>query len=233
MENNIQLLILTAASLAFIHTVLGPDHYLPFVVISRARNWPLAKTVRVTLLCGTGHVLSSFIIGMIGVALGFGLNRVAAVEAFRGDLAAWLIILFGAGYMTWGIYRARTGIPHAHSHLHNGGKVHGHIHSHSGKHDHIHNKTLTPFLLVVIFVLGPCESLVPLLMYPAANQNIWGIIQVALVFSLITVLTMLAIVILLTFWFKKLPFGRLEKHMHTIAGATIMVSGLAIVFLGL
>jgi nickel/cobalt transporter (NicO) family protein len=40
----------TAASLGLVHTVIGPDHYLPFIVIGRARRWTLRKTLLVSSL---------------------------------------------------------------------------------------------------------------------------------------------------------------------------------------
>jgi len=63
-------LYLTAASIGFFHTLLGPDHYLPFIVISKARKWSLLKTNLVTLVCGIGHVASSVVIGFIGILFG-------------------------------------------------------------------------------------------------------------------------------------------------------------------
>ncbi len=68
--NEAQILLLTAASIAFLHTILGPDHYLPFVALGKARKWSLAKTLRITLYCGLGHVLSSVVIGGVGIVLG-------------------------------------------------------------------------------------------------------------------------------------------------------------------
>jgi hypothetical protein len=44
----------------------------------------LAKTTWVTVLCGLGHVGSSVLLGMVGIALGIGLTRVEATEGFRG-----------------------------------------------------------------------------------------------------------------------------------------------------
>jgi hypothetical protein len=32
-------LLVTALSVGFMHTLLGPDHYVPFIVIGRARRW--------------------------------------------------------------------------------------------------------------------------------------------------------------------------------------------------
>jgi len=55
-----------AFSIGLLHTLFGPDHYLPFIAMSRARRWNLRKTLIVTLLCGVGHVLSSVLLGFLG-----------------------------------------------------------------------------------------------------------------------------------------------------------------------
>ena len=57
----------------------------------------MKKTSLVTILCGFGHVLSSIVIGMIGIALGIAVSRLEIVEGFRGNLAAWALIAFGLG----------------------------------------------------------------------------------------------------------------------------------------
>ena len=73
------ILIATAASIGFFHTILGPDHYLPFIVMSRSGKWSVKKTMLVTLLCGLGHVLSSILLGVAGIALGVAVFRLEAV----------------------------------------------------------------------------------------------------------------------------------------------------------
>ena len=135
--------------------------------------------------------------------------------------------------MAWGIYRAIKNKPHKHRHLHKDGTIHEHDHTHAKEHDHVHKTNITPWILFTIFVLGPCEPLIPILMYPAAEMSTWGIIAVSSIFALITIGTMLAIVLLASFGINFLPFGKLEKYTHAIAGATIFLSGMAIVFLGL
>ena len=45
MESDLGILALTAATIGFVHTITGPDHYLPFIVIGRARRWSLARTL--------------------------------------------------------------------------------------------------------------------------------------------------------------------------------------------
>ena len=233
MTDNLTALTITAASLAFIHTVLGPDHYLPFIVMSRARKWTIYKTSWVTLLSGFGHVISSILLGTIGIGVGIALNKLEFMESVRGDLAAWLIVLFGLGYMSWGIYRAVKNKPHKHIHYHGNGTSHVHEHTHLEEHDHTHKNNITPWILFTIFFLGPCEPLIPLLMYPAAKNSSWGVAQVSIVFGLVTILTMLVLVLMASYGLKFVRLGKMERFTHAIAGATILLSGIAILFLGL
>jgi len=233
MTDNLTALTITAASLAFVHTVLGPDHYLPFIVMSRARKWTIYKTSWVTLLGGFGHVISSILLGTIGIGVGIALNKLEFMESVRGDLAAWLFVLFGLVYMAWGIYRAVKNRPHKHIHHHGNGTMHVHEHSHHEEHDHTHKNNITPWILFTIFFLGPCEPLIPILMYPAAQDSSWGVAQVSIVFGLITMLTMLVLVLLASYGLKYVRLGKMERYTHAIAGATILLSGIAILFLGL
>jgi len=232
MASDLNLLLVTAASVGFIHTVAGPDHYLPFVVMSKARNWSLAKTSLITFLCGIGHVGSSILLGGLGIALGVMLSKIEGIEDHRSNLAAWAFVLFGLGYMIWGIYRARKNRPHKHIHYHDRKMVHEHEHVHETNHDHLHPKekiiNLTPWVLIIIFVLGPCEVLIPMLMYPAAEHGTMGIVLVSSVFAIATISTMMVIVLLLTSGFNKIPLGKLERYTHAIAGAVILLSGIAI-----
>jgi len=227
----------TAATLGFVHTVLGPDHYLPFIVISRARKWPLYKTLLISFFCGLGHVLSSVALGLIGIALGVVVSRLEGVESFRGGAAAWLLIGFGFAYFVWGMHRAIRNRPHKHIHVHADGEEHEHLHAHEAEHSHVHDEkkraSLTPWILFIIFVFGPCEPLIPLVMYPAMKQNISGLILVTVAFGLTTILTMLTI-IAVSFWgISFIRFGRLERYVHALAGAMILISGLSVQFLGL
>ena len=232
MVSDLNILLVTAASVGFIHTVAGPDHYLPFVVMAKARKWSLAKTSLITFLCGIGHVGSSILLGGLGIALGVVLSKVEGIESYRGNLAAWAFVLFGLGYMIWGIYRASKNKPHKHIHYHTKASAHEHEHVHENDHDHLHKPekiiNLTPWVLIIIFVLGPCEVLIPMLIYPAAEHGTMGIVLVSVVFAIATISTMMVIVLLLTTGFNKIPFGKLERYTHVIAGAVILLSGIAI-----
>ncbi|MFQ5687396.1 MAG: hypothetical protein ACE5GV_12135 [Candidatus Scalindua sp.] len=237
--NELTVITITAASIGMFHTLLGPDHYLPFIVMSRARKWSLVKTTCITVLCGIGHVLSSVVLGIIGIALGISLNRLGAIESFRGGLAAWLLIAFGLGYFVWGVFRSQRNRSHVHWHAHGDVSmpIHKHTHKHNKEQLHLHKgekaKNLTPWILFTIFVFGPCEPLIPLLIYTAARSSTFGLVLVTGVFGVVTIVTMLSIVILLSLGVNLLPMGQLERYTHALAGATICLCGIAIRFLGL
>jgi nickel/cobalt transporter (NicO) family protein len=261
MNSDLSILIPLAASVGFVHTLFGPDHYVPFIVMAKARGWSWIKTSLITIGCGIGHVGSSIAIGALGIAFGIGVNRLEDMEAVRGNWAAWSMLLFGLGYFGWGIWKGYRNKPHNHIHLHDGGQVHIHSHDHEHavtrvlvqqpvqgpvnpgklhferKHEHNHDKketvNLTPWILFLIFVLGPCEPLIPVFIYPAAQHSISGVIWVSVIFSLVTILTMLSMVFLGLFGIKQLPFARFDRWMHAIAGAIIALSGAGIIFLGL
>jgi nickel/cobalt exporter len=247
-EREIWMLAGTAATLGLVHTVIGPDHYLPFIVIGRARNWTLRKTLGVAFLAGLGHILSSVVLGFVGIALGIAVSRLEGVESTRGEIAAWLLIGFGFAYFLWGMRRAWRGKAHTHAHLHDRlhddapahGHAHGHEHPHThelAEHAHPHGEgrktNITPWILFTIFVFGPCEPLIPLIMYPAARHSTTGVVLVAAAFGLTTIAAMLAIIAAASFGASFVKLGKLERYAHALAGLMIFVSGLAVQFLGL
>lgn len=236
MNESIALLSVTAISIGFLHTLLGPDHYLPFIVLSQAKKWSLKKTMFITFLCGIGHVMSSVILGLIGIVIGISVKKLVSVESFRGNIAAWLFISFGLVYMIISIRNLMKKKKHSHSHFHIDGEKHVHEHDHHNEHTHIHQDEVvntTPWILFLIFVFGPCEPLIPILMYPAAENNITGAIIVSVLFSIVTIGTMMSIVLAFKLGMSKINLKPVEKYSHLIAGTMIFFSGLAIQFLGL
>lgn len=236
MSPELAMLTLSAATIAFVHTLLGPDHYLPFIAMARARDWSMRRTLRITLLCGAGHLAGSVALGLVGIAIGTQLASLEWLESMRGDLAAWLLVGFGLAYTAWGLRQALRNRPHTHWHEH-GGVVHRHEHTHQSDHAHVHEAagrqaSITPWVIFVIFVLGPCEPLIPLLMYPAARESLPGVLLVTIVFGVVTVATMLTAVWLALRGLDRLRLPRLERYAHALAGGTVLACGLAIVLLG-
>ena len=126
---------------------------------------------------------------------------------------------------------------HSHSHIHIAETEHSHLHSHTHEHAHIHcdqnNVNITPWVLFIVFVFGPCEPLIPLLMYPAAKNSLFDLVVVTAVFGTVTIATMLTIILLSRAGVNFVRLTKLQRFDHAIAGATILVCGLAIQLLGL
>lgn len=230
MQVDLTLLLLNAAAVGFIHTLVGPDHYLPFIVLSKARGWSLAKTAWITLACGLGHVASSILIGLVGYAVGASLKHLNLIEEVRGEIAAWLLIAFGLVYAIWGLHRARRTGPDGHTHSH-GGWLHAADHIHDPKTGE--TISLTPWILFIIFAFGPCEPLIPLFIYPAATSGWLAAFAVAAAFSVATLFVMLAVVLASSFGLQRIPLRTWGRYSHALAGASIALTGGAIQAFGL
>ncbi|MEW6526509.1 MAG: sulfite exporter TauE/SafE family protein [Spirochaetota bacterium] len=234
MSYDIFILSLSTISIGFIHTILGPDHYLPFIAIAKAKQWTHKKTALITFICGLGHVLSSFIIALLGILLGLSLEKLDLIEGYRGSIAAWIIITFGFIYFIWGITYIVRNKQHTHYHIHNT-TFHVHQHNHHDSHIHIHHgeKSITPWVLFIIFIFGPCEPLIPMVIYPVSQNHFGQAVFVSLLFSLTTITTMLTVVIISSYGLSLLSFNRFEKYSHAISGLIIFLCGIGIQFLGL
>ncbi len=243
-------LCVTAFSVGVIHTILGPDHYIPFIAMARAGGWSTPRTLGVTAACGLGHVAGSVVIGLVGLALGFAVMQLEGLEALRGDTAAWLLIGFGLAYFTWGMMRAfrSAGGGHSHVHVHADGTVHAHEHTHEADHMHVHHagdaaagrseagqaapaaSVWVPWALFLVFVFGPCEPLIPLLMYPAAKASPWAVTLVVAAFTIATIGTMLAAVLVVRSGVALVRLPRLDRFSHAFAGLAVLVCGMLVKF---
>jgi hypothetical protein len=233
----LSIVVLSAAGVAVLHTLAGPDHYLPFIVLSRARRWSRWRTAGWTAVCGLGHVGSSLVLAVAGVVFGYGLEHVRFVEEIRGNVAAWAMIAFGLVYAVWGLKRAARGVRHGHRHApDDGGPVRVSDHR-APEQAHAHGEAegfrMTPWILFTIFVFGPCEPMIPIVMYPAAQGAWHDVWTVAAVFAALTIAAMLAVVLLAGQGLRLLPARALERYHHALAGGTILLAGCAIQFLGL
>ncbi|MEN9581186.1 MAG: hypothetical protein RJA70_4195 [Pseudomonadota bacterium] len=266
MSAELTVLLGTALTLGVMHTAVGIDHTVPFIVLGRARDWTLARTLVIAAVCGVAHVFSSVAVGAVGFSLGISSLHLEVFETGRGELAAWALIGFGVLYAAYGLWRMSRGDGHKHLHLHADGTVHSHDHAHAyegGKALHAHGhlalasdlthryvrRATVPALrpsgasknrwgarlfperlwpaLFVMFLLGPCEALVPL-MFGAAVLDGAGAWWVALVFGLATVGTMLGLVAVGYLGLSIKNLARIERHANWVAGVAIALSGIAV-----
>jgi hypothetical protein len=121
------LLVLSVAIVGVLHTVV-PDHWVPITLLARQRGWSKAETARAALQAGTGHVVTTLIIGLAVWAAG-----VAFATRFGHivDTAASVALIAFGGWIGISAWRELRGGPsHGHSH----GGLFG-SHHHHEEHD--------------------------------------------------------------------------------------------------
>ncbi|HEX9780647.1 MAG TPA: hypothetical protein VGB20_05465 [bacterium] len=208
-----ELLILSAVSVAFFHAV-APDHWLPFVALARGSRWPMRRLAFISTLAGIGHVASSLLIGMIGLWAGWAVHRLEGAETWRGSVAIWLLIGFGMAYALWGLKHAQH--PHPHVSIQEAVKAYA---------------TRRVWLLIAILVFGPCEPLIPL-MFLAYERGMAAVTLVAAVFSLVTIAMVVGQSCLAYAGMRLFHPAWMERYAHTFAGLVIVLTGLAVIALG-
>lgn len=90
-----------AATAGVVHTLVGPDHYLPLVAIARERRWSAVRAALVAMGFGLAHCLSS-------MALVFGLAATAGALDVLASTAAWLMVGVGCCMVALAIRRRRA-----------------------------------------------------------------------------------------------------------------------------
>jgi sulfite exporter TauE/SafE len=232
MQSEMEILIIAAISIASLHTLTGPDHYLPFIALSKSRNWSVSKTIGWTIVCGSGQVLSSVGLGLGGAALGWSLSKIGWLENIRGGLAGWVMMLFGLCYGLWGLRRAYKNNPHKHFDLQENGDIYVFQHNHGEAISPNERYKVTPWVMFIIFILGPCEPMIPLLYFPAAQNSWWGMGILISLYTIVTLVTMLSLVLLGYFGFAFVKTEKMERYVHALGGLTIFICGAGMLWMG-
>ena len=124
--NETILIALTGFSVAFFHAAI-PTHWLPFVITARAQRWNRSKTISITAVAGTGHVLCTALLGLLIAWFGIALHE--KIGNWFPWIAGGALLCFGLFYL----YRQLSGAGCGHSHLFG-----GHSHPDTTPHLHVH-----------------------------------------------------------------------------------------------
>lgn len=204
-----------AAGVGALHT-LAPDHWVPFAALARAQRWSAAKTARITVLCGFGHVTVSALLGLLGLVFGRAIFEKAGAR--MEAVAGILLVGFGLAYGGWGMRRAA------------GRRVHGHAHVH---YDHVHDASKsTAWSLFLLFSADPCVAVIPLL-FAAAPLGTAPTVGIVLLYEAATIATMIVLVLPARAGFERLRFPWLDHWGDAVAGGVIAATGLAVMALGI
>ena len=162
----------TGFVVAFLHAAI-PTHWVPFVLVGKARGWSRVHTIGVTALAGLGHVMLTGLIGLAIAWFGFELE-----ESFGHvlPLATATVLLAVAAYFGWRQWQGQ-GVCHHHppgsEHAPSAACGHEHEHDHAQTHWDAELKD-TPLVkedrgnwaaisgLFVMLTLSPCEGFLPI-----------------------------------------------------------------------
>jgi nickel/cobalt exporter len=236
-------LALTGFGVAFFHAAI-PTHWLPFVLTARVQGWNASKTIAVTALAGTGHVL-------VTAALGLAITFFGA--AFSETLGSWFPRIAGGALLLFGLYylvrqirgKGHVHFHYPHEHLHEPGHGHEHAHGHRHQHDqeHAHADEESPqgcqahptsdraaiLSLLAFLTFSPCEGFVPF--YVSGIRYGWGGFAVlTAVLSIATVAGMVIFTSLTLAGLSKIKLGVLEKYESVLMGVLLCAVGILIIF---
>lgn len=206
-------LALAGASVGALHS-LAPDHWVPFAAVARAQRWTRARTARVTLACGIGHVTVSVALGVAGLVLGTAVLQ--ALGRRLESVASLLLIGFGVAYAAWGL----RGVV--------GKRLPGHSHPHGPAPD---PSRVTAWTLFLLFCADPCVAVVPIV-FAAAPLGAGNAAAIVIVYELATIGTMLALVLVAYAGAKGLRSRWVDRYGDGAAGGLIAATGLVLLLIG-
>ncbi len=184
-----------------------PNHWLPVLAIGRKEQWSLAETTRVTIIAGLSHAASTVLIGVVLAFLGSKLA--AGVESFTVYIAPGLLVALGVFY----IYQ------HVRHH-------HFHIHGHP---EQVSKGKLVVSLASAMF-LSPCFEIEAYFLMAGAEGWLF-VAFLALLYTLITISSMVIWVRLAYSGLKRMNWHALDHNAGIITGVTLLISGLLSFFL--
>jgi ABC-type nickel/cobalt efflux system permease component RcnA len=234
-ETVLTTIAISGFGVAFFHAAI-PTHWLPFVLTARVQQWSRGKTIAVTALAGTGHVLVTAALGLAITAFG------AAVSERIGN---WFPKIAGAVLFAFGVYylsrqlagkgHVHFGYPHEHLHEDELDHVHEHTHHHEPQDDdHSHRQAhrtsdrAAILSLLAFLTLSPCEGFVPF--YVSGIRYGWsGFALLTAVLSIATVAGMVLFTSITVFGLGKVKLGLLEKYESALMGVLLCAVGVLIV----
>jgi nickel/cobalt exporter len=202
------LLMASGAFVGLIHS-LAPGHWLPVVLLTKARRWSHSSAIRGALTAASGHVLVSLTLGVVALVIGAKLSE--GHEAFIERFAGLGIATFGVGYavMNWKRHS------HCHGHEHHGPDPRG---------------EKRPYRFLFLMGLSPCVAALPVFA-AAAPMGVVAVAMTMLAFAAGVVAALLGATMLVTFSAVKLDHPIFEHHGDVLTGATVALMGLLVFLL--
>jgi len=224
-------LLVTAAATAAFHTLI-PDHWLPFVLVGRARGWSVRTTAIVSAGSAVVHTVLSVLLGLLAVRVGETAARALGSQLTRAS--GWMLLAFGLAYALWawrkgGHFHPGGALLHAEN---EGRPCDGHEGPDGGEHLHYHadgpwireEAGLSAGALALIVGLNPCILVLPI-MVATADRGGKAVAAVTLAYSATTIALMVGLSVAGVAGARRLPVPAAARHMEAASGLLIAVVG--------
>jgi nickel/cobalt exporter len=235
-DATLSLLLATAVSTALFHTLI-PDHWLPFVLLGRARGWSGRTTAAVSGLSAGIHVALSAALGFLAVWLGLEAARALGESLERA--APFVLIVFGLAYAAWAWRKG--------GHFHPGGTLlhhpeeregcsgeegseAGHLHYHADEALIGNTKGRSAVALAAIVGINPCVLILPLLLQ-SAGRGVLAVGAVLAAYAGTTVALMVGLSVAGVLGTARFRLPAAARHMEPISGLVIAAAGAVFLFL--
>src|SRR5690625_7726057 len=83
-------ILLSGLTLSVLHALI-PNHWIPLVALSKKEQWKLGQTLKMTIIAGSAHVLSTILIGILISFLSLNLSK--NFDVFTGWISPLLLIV--------------------------------------------------------------------------------------------------------------------------------------------
>lgn len=204
---------------------------------------PDGRTTRVALWTGIGHVLGSIALGVIVIALGYGLKGDLRLE---GPIVGIVLVLTGVGLLLWSLRHPGHHHPHPHEaepdqpmHTSRGMTtdtatftptsmpiipIMGHGHDHTHHHDNPRTWGARPIPAGI--AASPDPTILPVFL-AAIAVNIRTAIEVLVVYSLVTMVAMVGLTLTAVWGGYQVQWAWLDQHANHVTTAVLVALGIA------
>lgn len=200
-------ILLSALTIGFIHS-LSPAHWLPIVLLGKARRWRPEVVAASSIVTGLAHIAVTAAITLVAVLAGEKIlgGDFEKIETYSG----WGLLAFGAIYAGLAYWNHYT----CHGHGHHGPEPKG--------------KRAIGFLVAV--GLAPCVAILPLLI-AAWVKGLGGFVASTLAFSAGVFAALVFSTYVVSRGVLKLDHPFLEHYGDVVTGLGVALTGVAILSL--
>jgi hypothetical protein len=191
--------IVATILLALIHGSI-PNHWLPFIALSRAEKWSTKKLIMIISIGAIFHSLSTAILGFFISYFGYYISSISQLEKI---LPTFFMVFFGMIYLI---------IDHQEHY-----------------NDPLKKKSINPIFSVMLLYLGmffsPCLE-IEAIYFSVGRYGLTSFVLISLIYTIITLVSMLTFSYLaykgLLKYFPKI----LEKYEKRMIGLVLIILGI-------